>query len=342
MGTADILTDISNLIILHPSFLDEIKYEDLYKAVYLNLQCLRQLYPKTQMETVLRFLEEKLLVINKAFEIRNPLAISAGIEDLASYIRLLPDSEFASDYIERSNLDSLVLDHIKRNTIWVIGDSHVNFFSGNEQLSFIPVGNDINTCRNVNNTPFSILHMGPCLAYNSNSYGTSSQFREKLDFLLSDIIEPAAKIMFVLGEIDIRAHVFKECERQNCDYRKVTHSSIENYIKMMKEVCDQGFKVLCFGPIASQSEALQTEDTYIRWGSEVERNRATAYFNDELEHACESASIGFVTILKQMITDDWHTKTEFISSDGVHLSQSIMPLVISELEQRMNVFERRV
>lgn len=335
MNTRKWLTKLDNAIAREPSIMNDIDFDDIIKLVYLDLQCKRQLYSDSQMDLVKTLFGGILDKLREAIERRNPIAAHRELDTLVSYLGVIPDTDHAADFVERANMDHLLLEHIRNRTVYVVGDSHVNFFSGNESLAFIPVGNDINTSEQIGGLPFSVFHMGPCLAYNSNFYNTSTRFREKLDYLLESVIKPGEYIMFVMGEIDIRAHVFKECKAKGKKYEEIVDDILENYLVMMKGVINKGYNVLCFGPIASQSEDTPMDDMFVRYGSEVERNTATEYFTNKINHLCLENNIGFLSIFNKMITSDYHTRTEYLCEDGCHLSQSALNLVIDEVNLKL-------
>ena len=333
MKTIDVLNGIRKSLVNNPDLISNIEYKDIFELIYLDIQCRRQLYPASQMKDVDLFFDMKLKEISTAIERRNAMLLDRMIEEIAGYISVLPDAEFVSDFIEQSNMDHLKLEHILNNTIFVIGDSHVNIFSGNEELAFIPIGRGINTARQISDLPFSVFHMGPCLAYNSNRYNTTCRFREKLDYLLDDVVEDGAKIMFVLGWIDLRAHVFKQSIINSCSYETVVDNILTNYIGMMTDVSKAGYEVCCFGPIGTLSEETPTEDKFVNSGTEIERNLATGYFTKKLRKMCDDEGIVFASILDRLIKDDGHTDIGLLCSDGCHLGKESLPLIINELKR---------
>ena len=319
----------------NPAVVSQIAVSDIESMVYLETQCRRQLYPKEQLQETEAFFGSILNKLGEAFNKRDIFSVPGELDRLISYLRILPETEYVSDFIEEANRDHVRLSHVLNHTIWVVGDSHVNFFSGNEELSFIPIGNDINTCRQVGELPFSVFHLGPCLAFNANKYGTTSRFREKLEYLLANVIEEKAKIMFTMGEIDIRAHVFKETEKQGCSFEAIVDGILENYVDMMKSVRDKGYTVSCFGPIASQSDGVPAdEEVFTRFGTEEDRNRATGYFTHRLEEMLKIESIPFLSVFEQMVSEDGYTKYQYLCPDLCHLGQAALPLVKEELRQK--------
>lgn len=333
MKTIELLNGIRESLVKTPDLIKNIEYKDIFELIYLDIQCRRQLYPPSQMKEVELFFDAKLKDISKAIERCNVMLLDRTIEEMTGYIRILPDAEFVSDFIEKSNMDHLRLEHILNKTIYVVGDSHVNFFSGNEELAFIPVGNGINTSKQIAGLPFSVFHMGPCLAYNTNRYNTTYRFREKLEYLLSEIIESGAGIMFVLGWVDIRAHVYKQSRKNACTFEEIINTILNNYVEMMTDVKKKGYKVYCFGPIGALSEKTPSEEIFEDSGTEAEQNIATAYFTKRLCEMCEEENIAFISLFEKLITDDMHTRLDYLCSDGCHLGQEAMPLLLEVLRE---------
>ena len=60
MRTADFLKKLANTVKTQPSVMEEINCGDLFELVYLELQCLRQLYPDAQLKHVEDIFNEKL------------------------------------------------------------------------------------------------------------------------------------------------------------------------------------------------------------------------------------------------------------------------------------------
>lgn len=69
----------------------------------------------------------------------------------------------------------------------MIGDSHVNFFSGNEIINFQSIGK-INICPTVNGMPVTCFHIGPCLAYSANKKDNKTQFKNKVIWLYENFL----------------------------------------------------------------------------------------------------------------------------------------------------------
>lgn len=334
MNTLEILRKLYLSVMSDPDTLKNVDIDDLQNALYLDIECKRQLYTEEQLAGTEIFFQTLLKEIYNSMNSGNIQIMREKFHTLISHFSVIPDTALSSDFIERANLDHALLDHIRNNTTYVIGDSHVSAFSGNEGLKFVPIGHDINTCCRLNDMPFTAFHLGPCLAYNTNKYNTTNRFREKLDYLLESVIEPGSKIIFIMGWIDLSAHVFKEAAKQNKDHRDVIDVIISNYAQMMTEIKDRGFKVICSGPIAALAEtAMQDKDTYGANGTEVQRNRATGYFTDKLRDYCNIRDIPFMTLFNELVTQDWTTKLEYICDDGCHLGNKAFPLICQKYSE---------
>ena len=170
------------------------------------------------------------------------------------------------------------------------------------------------------------MHLGPCLAYTCNQSDTSMHFHEKVEFLCNNFIKPGAHIICSLGEIDLRVHVIPQSRRQQRTYQEIVNDILAEYFSFLLSLKESGYHVYCWGPIASQPEICPIDPAFPRNGTETERNMATLYFTYQLALLCQQHGIPFLSIFDQMITDDFHTKEEYLSADHCHLSQQALAL----------------
>lgn len=150
----------------------------------------------------------------------NQNAICSALSELIYSLQMIPNTAYTEELINHSRFSDAYIRHHQDNIIIVLGDSHVNFFSGSETMNWAPIGNDINLCPQQNEYPFTALHLGPCLAYNSFNPDTTTGFRKVFDSLF---YKPKSKIVCCLGEIDIRAH---ELNKLNFKTNLIRKSSI--------------------------------------------------------------------------------------------------------------------
>ena len=180
-----------------------------------------------------------------------------------------------------------------------MGDSHINFFCGNGLPKYISIGNGINACYNNIDNEFTALHLGPCLAYNSSVYGTENKFLEKAEWLFDNFFGTNERVIISLGEIDIRAHVFKETEKRNCSFEQI----------------------IVWGPIASRKDEYPNDDrTLPLFGTEMMRNMATEYFTERLAEFCKKEGIILMSIYNRMV-QNYRTDDSFLCEDHSHLSE---------------------
>lgn len=209
--------------------------------------------------------------------------------------------------------------------IFVIGDSHCNFFGGYENLYYPntiifnkqPV--DIRT-NNSLIANFQIFHLGPVLAYNLNRYNSKTHGREKVEFLLNSGIIPAGtNIMCAFGEIDMRVHALKQAALKGISFETVVEEILEHYTEFLTFLSRRN-TVYVWGAIPTQSDGSPVNPEYPYFGTERDRNIATKYFNDRLGEWCARNGISFFTVFYSLVDEDYKTRAEFIA-DGCHLSQ---------------------
>lgn len=333
MQTIQILSKLTNSIKANPAAIALLPWDDIRLCLSAELDCRRGIYPSSQFQQAHDLFTKMLAEAEQSASVNDVQAVISQFQKILDAFQILPDLDYVSHLMEQANYDHACLRHCKNNTIIVLGDSHVNFFSGNEELSFLPIGRNINTCPDNTPYPFTPLHLGPCLAYNCNRYNTSSSFREKLDYLLSSFIQPHATILCCLGEIDLRVHVFKQAELQGRSYQEIVDDILSQYILLLLQLQGQGYHVSCWGPVASQSERCPLDPRFPRYGTEVQRNMATAYFNQQLAAICSEHDIPFLSIFTQMVTPDYLTEERYLSPDRCHLGQNALPLLQPELRK---------
>lgn len=326
MKTLEIIFQLINSIQTNPASLYQIPWEDLKLCVITELDCRKELYPDTQFQAIKQLFYNRFQTLEKKLTIPDVSIIVSLLKEFAFALQVLPDSEYTDTMLEEAHYNEACLNHILNDTIIVLGDSHVNFFSGNEMLTFTPIGNQINVCPTVTEYPFTVLHLGPCLAYTCNQSDTSMHFHEKAEFLCNNFIKPNAHIVCSLGEIDLRVHVFPQAQLQNRPYQEIVDDILTEYCAFLLSLKERGFHVYCWGPIASQRKVCPIDPAYPRNGSETERNMATLYFTTQLAIFCKQHNIPFMSIFDQMVTDDLQTKEEYLSPDHCHLGQRALSL----------------
>ncbi len=277
-----------------------------------------------ELEARINYIQDKL---KSATSEKNSVKFIEFLNRALEIIEELPDEKSICEI----NYGICREHYMNGNTIAIIGDSHVNFFSGNETLRFISIGNDINYCPQVlMQYPFTCFHLGSCLAYNCCKEGTQNEFFEKMNYLMKDFLVPGSKVVLSLGEIDLRCHVFKQTVKQKCSYERIVTGILDNYFNEVDYILEKGFEVYLWGPIATQKNDCPIGTYFPRVGSETERNMATSFFTIEAEKRCKDRDIPFMSIFNSMVSSSFETDGHYISSDKCHLSQCALNIARSE------------
>ena len=214
--------------------------------------------------------------------------------------------------------------------IYCLGDSHVSFFSGLDKIQ------PIWPSRSEDVLPwFRTFHLGPVLAYNLISEQSTTRGREKAWEVLHNVIPPGSRIMLCFGEIDCRAHLLLQLERQKKPLAEIVAVCVERYTRFAKEVSDAGFEVMLYNAIPSKRNKTDNRhhrNEYAAVGSCRMRNRTTRLFNGYLRGACQENSWLFLDTfdcftLKDGLTTPWYFM------DGIHLAQKAMPATLNHLSK---------
>ncbi len=130
--------------------------------------------------------------------------------------------------------------------IHCVGDSHANFFSGYDEPQPEWPGDGIKHKYDI----FRCYRIGPVLAYNLCEVNTTMRGREKLLQLL-ELLQPGSHIMFCFGEIDCRAHIVLQSQKQNKPAEKIVKKAVERYFSVIREVKEMGFNPLIWNVVPS-------------------------------------------------------------------------------------------
>lgn len=214
-------------------------------------------------------------------------------------------------------------------TIHCIGDSHSCFFYGQDKIIFSSEKNDsLIPC-------FKVYNIGPSLAYNLCTSGTTTGGREKILDMLENKILHGSRILLCFGEIDCRCHILKQAEEQKKDVETVVEGCVKRYFDFIKEIKAKGYEVLVWAVIPTAPDSTPIDYDYPRLGTCAERNSLTRCFNEKLKNLSAGESIKFISFFEQLVDSKNITKEQFYM-DQIHVSQDIMPAVIEELRKNFN------
>jgi len=326
MNTRQLLEKVHELMQANPAVSAEINWDDVVSCIQTEIVCLEDAYPADQYAQITAFWNSLFTDLKAAAASSDNALLYNILDTMLVAIKLMPDSAFLTDELESGRFAKEALRHMQNKTTVVLGDSHVNFFSGSETLNFHGIGHDINCCPQINDANFSVLHLGPCLAYQCIEPESSTNFWDKLNYLLDNFIQPGSTLILCLGEIDLRAHVLKQAQKQGVTPEAIVDEIIERYSVLLGLLQQNGYTVYAWGPIASQPDSCPMDPAFPRYGLETERNKATAYFNAKLKEACTTLGVGCLSIFEQMVDEQYRTRMEYLSPDHCHLSQAALEI----------------
>lgn len=213
--------------------------------------------------------------------------------------------------------------------IYVIGDSHNYFFTGEEYIDLIPFKQDIKKRPSLISC-FEPFHLGSTLAYNAMNPNSGEKGFQKTNWLIEKKLIPQNSIILLcFGEIDIRCHVIKQAKLHNKPIEKIVDNILSRYLGYIKCLQEKGFKIITWGPIPSQKEEWILNQFYPRVGTEIERNIATKLFNEKLNKLAIENNFINCSIYDKLVDSDNLTLAEYIA-DECHLSQRALEFMIEE------------
>lgn len=216
--------------------------------------------------------------------------------------------------------------------IHCIGDSHVSFFAGQDtiQPEWPQRSNDLLSC-------FETHHLGPALAYNLPRPGTQTRGRERLFEVLEQAVPPGARVLLCFGEIDCRAHVWKQAAQHGKAMAAVVADCLEHYFQVVREVQARGFPVVIYNAVPSaitrRGKSRRT-DEYAAVGDVWQRNAAIRAFNEGARQRCAAGNATFLDFGAELLNARG-LPIQWYFFDTIHLSQRAMPLALRALARRL-------
>lgn len=224
-------------------------------------------------------------------------------------------------------------DNKDQETIHVIGDSHSCFFYGADRCVIHAPRNGPLANPNSLVPGFKVYHVGPGLAFNLCKNNTTTRARERIIYLLNNVIEAGSRILLCFGEIDCRKEIFKAAKKNNITVEQSMEECVRRYVSVAKEIKARGYKVIVWGVVASTTDSTKLDPKSPRLGTCVERNILTRRFNERLETLLADESINFASLFEMLVDCTNETKDEFYLEDNVHLAQKMMPAAIEVIAQ---------
>jgi hypothetical protein len=200
--------------------------------------------------------------------------------------------------------------------IHCIGDSHVSLFSGYDKIQAAwPDSQD----------RFSFFRnhrIGAVLAYNLIKPDSTSRGRERLFEKLDNAIPPESHVMLCFGEIDCRAHLLRQVERQQRPIESIVNDCLDRYFQVGLEVARRGHRLMFYNaPPSSRKRNKMKEFPTV--GTCRERNHVTRLFNEGLKARADSEGFLFLANFDDLVTRSGLSPRS-IFFDKIHLAQRAM------------------
>ena len=206
--------------------------------------------------------------------------------------------------------------------IYCFGNSHVSIFSGTNVM--VPIWPD----RSVDTLPdFRTFRIGPVTAYQAVKHLHKIRIiLEETDFNIKE-----DTLLFVFGEVDIRAHIVEQSKKQDILVDVITKDVVKRYFEAIGTMHLLEYNIAVFGCIAGfKLKEGGQKPPWPHSGTCKERNRITKIFNDQLEYRCSATNIPFISVFEEMLKSDGETKVKYLDTDGAgcHATTRMLPLIL--------------
>lgn len=195
---------------------------------------------------------------------------------------------------------------------YVIGDSHVSIFSGQDGL-YLP---DL--------LPhFRTYNVSARLAYN---FGKKDHpVTVAVDKAMKDI-PVGSPVIFSFGEIDCRCHVWKHVASSNLD--AVVDEIVSRYTKGLERQMSRGFNVYALLPHAIKYKIAEDIESAV--GTWAQITEASKIFNEKMKKWNENQCI---SLFDWTYNYEIYLRPEYYLDD-THLNQKCLPYILAECQKR--------
>ncbi|TAD89048.1 MAG: hypothetical protein EAZ99_11380 [Alphaproteobacteria bacterium] len=216
--------------------------------------------------------------------------------------------------------------------IFVIGDSHVQIFSG----TLVQLPQLLEPMPRL--LPwFAPIHIGPILAWGFGKADRRTRGYERLNWLITEkIIPPGSRIMLSAGEIDIRVHVREQIERQQVSKFQVIDQIVSSLITVGCDLLDKGFKVMFWAPIGAGKPMDFGNSMPDPNGDMILRNEYTRIFVERMRELAEPLGMPVLAIFDEMVDEENKSDLRLLC-DGLHLGLWSLPVIQTVFRKRFGV-----
>ena len=220
--------------------------------------------------------------------------------------------------------------------VFVVGDSHVLFFGGENGLnqikhSHVGFWRPHHITRGLDLLPcFHTRHLGPATAWRAVESGSSTRAREKIDALVRRELFPGKRVLLSFGEIDCRCHIPKVVLAGSSP-RDAVRETVERSLQLARHLQSRGVRVAMWGPAMVMARAeIRANNPLAGIGSFALRTEIVHAYCDLLHEKCAALQLPCVTLAGTYHPWSQPADPEFFC-DGFHLSQRLMPQALKAL-----------
>jgi lysophospholipase L1-like esterase len=207
----------------------------------------------------------------------------------------------------------------RRPVIHVIGDSHSLAFRGKD--------------------PFVVHYLGSATAYAVMKTNSTTGTHDKVINILGDMRSKDI-VLLSFGEIDCRAHIYKEFERNDgrTPIAELIDRTISNYGEMMKQTAQRGITTCVYSvpPATITINRRYWESEYPFYGSPEIRADIHRIFNQRLEEFCKVNGYHYIDVYSK-VCDNNGLRLEEYAADDIHLNGRALKFARRELRNKLNI-----
>jgi lysophospholipase L1-like esterase len=182
---------------------------------------------------------------------------------------------------------------------------------------------------------FKIHYIGPATAYNLLSLKSSNQSKQKTIEVLDNLKKLRDPlVMFVLGEIDSRIHIYKTHKAKNIPLPQVIEQTAHRYITHLQELQKLyphiNFMLFNVLPPGEQGNFYN----YEHYADRPTRLTITEQFNQKLQELTTQHQIPFIQTYHELINKNKDRLAELIFDD-IHFNNKIIPFIIKDIQEKL-------
>jgi len=199
--------------------------------------------------------------------------------------------------------------------IYCIGDSHVNTFSGKDDLpfrSFDPL--------------FKLHHLGATIAYNfyEHHYPNVLKYLQEEDF-----DKEKDYVMLIVGEVDQRWHILNQSKLQNRNVEDLVKECVDRFYRCYLDLKQRGYQVIVWGAMPHTLMGHCETKTSPIYGNCLDRNKVAKIW----DYYMHEKGLPFISILKYVLKPDGLSDSKYFL-DYCHLKSTLLlPFIYQELRQ---------